>query len=148
MIDEIYPSSLGIRAGDGLHGTPLEGAPLLHLAVECQKPEIATWLLDQGANVNTRSKEEDDNGHTPLYHAVVTCGGRDGNMSQLLLDHGANPNVQANLHKQFRHMGDPEREKMHTYHNITPLGYARQFQEPGMVSASAVALIAERGGIE
>ena len=147
-LDDIYPSALGIRAGDGLHGTPLEGATLLHMAIEYREREIVKWLLERGADVDARSQSQEGTGPTPLYHAVVTGGGREDGMAELLLDHGADPNVRADLRKQFRHMGDPEREKMHAYDNVTPLAYARQFQEPGMVSASAVALITERGGIE
>lgn len=147
-LDDIYPSALGIRAGDGLHGTPLEGATLLHLAVDFQEGEIVTWLLAQGADVDARVQRENGKGVTPLYHAVVTCGERNDAMARLLLNHGAQPNVHADLSKQFRHMGDPEREKLHEYHDVTPIGYARQFQEPGMVSEPAVALLMERGGVE
>ncbi len=147
-LDDIYPEALGIRAGDGLHGTPLEGATLLHLAVEYQEQEIVTWLLDRGAAPNARSQSEANHGHSALYHAVVTCGEKSDTMARLLLDHGAEPNLRADLHKQFRHMGDPEREQMRAYHNVTPLGYARQFQEPWMVSEPAVALLVERGGVE
>jgi ankyrin repeat protein len=148
-LDDIYPSALGIRAGDGLHGTPLEGATLLHLAVEYQEGEIVKWLLAHGADVDARAQsEEGSRGVTPLFHAVVTCGDRNDAMARLLLDHGAEPNVRADLAKQFRHMGDPEREKLHAYRDVTPVGYARQFQEAGMVNEPAVALLVERGGPE
>jgi len=146
-LDDIYPASLGIRPGDGLHGTPLEGATLLHLAVEYQEEEIVQWLIAQGADIDARAQNEEVQGATPLYHAVVTCGEKTDTMARLLLDHGANPNVRADLRKQFRHMGDPEREKMHEFPDVTPLSYARRFQEPWMVSEPAVALLVERGGV-
>jgi ankyrin repeat protein len=148
-LEEIYPQSLGIAPSDGLHGTPVEGGTLLHLAIEYQERDIAGWLLDHGADVNARSTIiEGYGGHTPLYHAVILSGRKTDEMARLLLDHGADSNVRADLRKQFRHMGDPEREQMREYHNVTPLGYAHQFQEPGMVSEPAVALIVQRGGVE
>jgi hypothetical protein len=45
-------------------------------------------------------------------------------------------------------MNEPEKEKMFEFHNVTPIGYARKFQEPKWVSEAAVKLIAERGGTE
>ena len=145
-LDDIYPASLGIRPGDGLHGTHLEGATLLHMAVEYEEEEIARWLITQGADVDARAQNEEVQGATPLYHAVVACGEKTDTMARLLLDHGANPNVHADLHKQLRHMGDPEREKMHEFLDVTPLAYARQFQEPWMVNEPALTLLVERGG--
>jgi hypothetical protein len=50
------------------------------------------------------------------------------------------------IRKQLRDMGDREKERMREFHNVTPIGYAHQFQEPG--NAPAIALIAERGGTE
>lgn len=148
-LDEIYPPGLGIAPGDGLHGTPLEGGALLHLAVEYLERDIVAWLLDRGADVNARAAVvEGFGGHTPLYHTVVACGRKNDEMARLLLDHGAEPNVRADLRKELRDIGDPERERMHEYRNVTPLGYARRFQEPGMVNEPAVALLAQRGGIE
>ena len=122
--------------------------PLMRAALDGERIPMMELLLRYGADVNARSLSADGRGPTPLFHAVVTSGGRDNAMAQMLLDHGAEPNARADLRKQFRHMGDPEREKMHEYHNVTALGYARRFQEPDMVSAAAVTLLAESGGAE
>ena len=43
-------------------------------------------------------------------------------------------------------MGDPEKEMMREFHNVTPIGYANQFQEPSWVNGPAIAAIVERGG--
>jgi hypothetical protein len=45
-------------------------------------------------------------------------------------------------------MGDPEKERMVEFHNVTPTGYARRFQEPRWVSEPALALLAKYGGVE
>ena len=37
---------------------------------------------------------------------------------------------------------------MREFHNVTPIGYARQFQEPRWVNGPAIAAIVERGGTE
>jgi hypothetical protein len=43
---------------------------------------------------------------------------------------------------------DPAKERMREFHDVTPLGYARQFQEPNWVNGPAVTAIVERGGTE
>ena len=69
-------------------------------------------------------------------------------MARLLLERGANPNARATIRKQLRDMGDPAKEMMREFHNVTPIGYARQFQEPGWVNGPAITAIVERGGTE
>jgi hypothetical protein len=147
---EIFPPEIGIKPGDGLHVTPMAGGTLLHLAIEYDDLKVAQWLLEHGADVNARSAIDKDGfgGHTPLYHCVVTLGEKDDAKARFLLDHGADPNARATFRKQLRDMGDPEKEKMFEFHNVTPIGYARKFQEPKWVSEAAVKLIAERGGTE
>ncbi|MBI3832207.1 MAG: ankyrin repeat domain-containing protein [Planctomycetes bacterium] len=147
---EIFPPELGIKPGDGLHVTPVAGGTLLHLAIEYDELEMASWLLERGADANAQAARDGAGfgGHTPLYHCVVSLGRRDDAKARLLLDRGADPNARATFRKQLRHMGHPDKEKMHEFHNVTPIGYARQFQEPKWVSADAVNLIAQRGGTE
>jgi hypothetical protein len=147
---EIFPPEIGMKPGDGLHVTSVIGGTLLHLALEYDDVELARWLLDNGANVNARSAVDADGfgGHTPLFHSVVALGRRDEEKARLLLDRGAEPNARATIRKQLRHMGDPEKEEMREFHNVTPIGYAKKFQEPGWVSNDALKLIAERGGTE
>ena len=45
-------------------------------------------------------------------------------------------------------MGDPEKELMREFHDVTPIGYASQFQERSWVNVSAISVIVERGGME
>jgi ankyrin repeat protein len=147
---EIFPAELGMKPGEGLHVTPVVGGTLLHLAIEYDDIDVARWLIDRGADVNAKPALDADGfgGHTPLFHAVVTLAAPDDSKARLLLEHGANPNARATIRKQLRDMGDPEKEMMREFHNVTPTGYARQFQEPSWVNGPALTAIAERGGAE
>jgi ankyrin repeat protein len=147
---EIFPAELGIKPGDGLHVTPVFGGTLLHLAIEYDDIDVARWLIERGADVNARAALDADGfgGHTPLFHAAVTLAAPDASTARLLLERGANPNARATIRKQLRDMGHPEKEMMREFHNVTPIGYARQFQEPAWVNGPAITAIAERGGAE
>jgi ankyrin repeat protein len=137
--------------GDLLTATPVDGATLLHLAVELLDSGAAEWLLSHGADPNARGAIDADGfgGQTPLFHAVVVLGNQlDGSTARLLLRHGADPNARATLRKQLKWMGDPEKEKMVEFHDVTPIGYALRYVEPSWVSEAAVAAIAGAGGVE
>lgn len=140
---QIYPPELGIRPGDALTATPVESGTLLHLAIEYDDLETAAWLVEHGADANARAQVdgEEPGGHTPLFHAVVTLGRRDDAKARFLLERGANPNARATFCKQLRDMGDPEKERMREFRDVTPVAYARLFQEPRWVSQPAIALI-------
>jgi ankyrin repeat protein len=140
----IYPAEVGCEPDAGLHVTPVDGATLLHLAMEYDELEIARWLLDRGADPNARSGS--DAGPTPLFHAVATLGSRDDAKARLLLERGADPNARATFTKQLHHMGDPERERPRTFLDVTPLAYAAQFQEPRWVSEPALTAVRAAGG--
>jgi hypothetical protein len=146
---EIYPPELGLKAGEGLTATPVDGATLLHLAIEYDEREMARWLLERGADPNGRAgvDVEGFGGHTPLFHTVVSLGDRSEAKARLLLEHGADPNARATFRKQLRDMGDPEKERMVVFHEVTPIGYARQYQEPGWVNEPALTALAAAGGI-
>ena len=48
---EIYPPQLGCAVDlllAGMHGTPIDGTTMLHLAIDFDEVEIFDWLLDQG----------------------------------------------------------------------------------------------------
>ena len=147
---EIFPAELGIKPGDGLHVTPVSGGTLLHLAIEYDDIEIARWLIERGADANAKAAIDADGfgGHTPLFHSVVTLAASDDSKARLLLERGANPNARATIRKQLRDMGDPEKEILREFHNVTPIGYAGQFQEPSWVNGPAIAAIVDRGGTE
>lgn len=148
--NEIFPYELGFQRDEGLHVTPIAGGTLLHLAVEYDDIDVARWLIERGADVNAKATIDADGfgGHTPLFHTVVTLAAPDDSQARLLLDQGADPNARATMRKQLRDMGDPEKERMREFHDVTPIGYARQFQEPDWVNDPAIAVIAERGGTE
>lgn len=147
---EIFPPELGIQPGDGLHVTPVSGGTLLHLAIEYDDIDMARWLTERGADVDANAAIDADGfgGHTPLFHTVVTLAAPDDSKARLLLERGADPNARVTIRKQLRDMGDPEKEAMREFHDVTPIGYASQFQEPRWVNAPAIAAIAERGGTE
>jgi hypothetical protein len=155
--EEIYPPALGCSADHSyaLHGTPLAGTTLLHICVDFDEIEIARWLIERGADVNTRAAIDADGfgGHTALFGCVVSqayiCGRqRDAAFARLLLDHGADPNARASLRKRLRFVPD---ESVHEYRDVTPLAWGERFHGPGSpghtwVSRPAMELIAERGG--
>jgi ankyrin repeat protein len=146
---EVYPPALS-GGEPGMHVTPVNGVTLLHLALEFDDLSAARWLIAHGAEVDARATVDRDGfgGHTSLFHAVATLGRKDEAKARVLLEAGADPNVRATFRKQLVDTGDPESEKMREFHNVTPIGYAGQFQRPGWVSHPAVALIREFGGTE
>lgn len=146
---EIYPEALGVRHGDGLTFTPLDGTTLLHQAIEFEDTKLARWLLQNGADPNARATIDADGfgGHAPLHHTVISVGDRSGERARLLLEHGADPNLRATFRKQLGEMGDPEKERMFEFRDATPIGYARQYQEPAWVNVAAIAEIEARGGV-
>jgi ankyrin repeat protein len=146
---EIFPPELGLKPGDGLHVTPVAGTTLLHLAIEYDELEIATWLLSRGADLNAPAAIDADGfgGHTPLFHSVVTLGARDATKASLLLKHGANPNARATIRKQLRDT-EPGKDKMFEFHDVTPIRYARGFQEPAWINHPALELLKAHGGVD
>lgn len=150
--EEIYPPEVGCNADHSLalHGTPLAGATLLHLCVDCDEIDIARWLIERGADVNAPAEIDADGfgGHTALFGCVVSQPYRvglrtDDAFARLLLDHGADPDARASLRKQLRFVAD---ESMHEYRGVTPLSWGAQFHDQDWVSRAAMRLIAGRGG--
>jgi hypothetical protein len=148
---EIYPPVLGCHTDESLalHGTPLAGATLLHLAVDYDEMAIARWLISQGVDVNAQAEVDADGfgGHTALFGCVVAQSPRlreSGEFAELLLDHGADPMVRVSLRKRLRFFED---ESLHEYHGVTPLTWGERFHQREFVSRKAMQLIAARGGM-
>jgi ankyrin repeat protein len=152
--EEIYPPRLGCHADHtlALHGAPVAGGTLLHLAVDGDEREVIEWLLDQGADPDGRAAldAEGFGGHTAIFGCVVSqpyrVGRRESALTtaRLLLDRGADPNVRVSLRKRLRFVAD---EALHVYHAVTPLGLGRRFHDQDWVDQRVLTLLEERGGI-
>ena len=90
-------------------------------------------------------------GHTALFATVVSQpnfwmnhGGKPqiASFTQLLLDHGADPNARASLRKQLHPGYGPD--TMHEYRDVTPLEWGERFHRKIFVSEAAMRLIGER----
>jgi hypothetical protein len=156
--EEIYPPEMGCHDEVlATHGTPLAGATLLHMCVDYDEMDIAKWLLDRGMNVDAKAAVDADGfgGHTALFATVVSQPNFWMNhnrkphvapFTQLLLDHGADPNARASLRKQLHPGYGPD--TLHEYRDVTPLSWGQRFHNKIFVSQPAIQLIAERGGHE
>jgi hypothetical protein len=154
--EELYPPSLGCHDEVlATHGTPLAGATLLHMCVDYDEMEIAQWLLDRGMDVNAKAAVDQDGfgGHTALFATVVSQPNywmnrlgraRVAPFTQMLLDHGAEPNVRASLRKQLHPGYGPD--TLREYRDVTALSWGQRFHNRMFVSEPAMTLIAERGG--
>ncbi|MGH9962258.1 MAG: ankyrin repeat domain-containing protein, partial [Pyrinomonadaceae bacterium] len=160
--EEIYPPEWGCHDEIlATQGTPLAGTTLLHMCVDYDEMEIARWLLERGMNVDARAAVDAEGfgGHTALFATVVSqpnfwmnYGGQPqvAPFTQLLLDHGADPNARASLRKQLHPGYGPKYDvdRMYAYPDVTPLSWGKRFHAQVFVSEPAMQLIAERGGKE
>ena len=158
--EQIYPPELGCHDEVlATQGTPLAGATLLHMCVDYDELEIARWLLERGMDVDAKAAIDADGfgGHTALFATVVsqpnfwmnyTGGPQVAPFTELLLEHGANPNARASLRKQLHPGYGPKYdvETRYEYRDVTPLSWGKQFHAKVFVSEPAMKLIAERGG--
>jgi hypothetical protein len=104
-------------------GIPASGATPLHLAVLADQREIAEFLIQKGANLGARAKDE--HGGTPLHWAAAL--GRT-EMARRLMAAGADVNARDN-------------------HGFTPLdatGYAPQYEVEA--KAEIAKFLREKGG--
>jgi hypothetical protein len=156
---EVYPAEVGCGdAIDATVGTPLGGTTLLHMCVDYDEIEIARWLIARGADVNARSAvgASGFGGYTPLFSTVVSQPnfwmnyGKRGPFvapfTDLLLAHGADPNVRASIWKRL-HPGHGDSAR-HEYRDVTALSWGRRFHAPIFVSAPALRMIESAGGVE
>ena len=153
---EIYPPDLGCH-DDVLatQGTPLAGTTLLHLCADYDEIDIARWLLDQGMDVDATAEVDADGfgGHTALFGTVVSQpnfwmnhNGRPqvAPFTQLLLEHGADPNARASLRKRL-HPGYGD-FMLEEYRDVTPLSWGERYRHKTFVSEPAMQLITDRSG--
>jgi hypothetical protein len=160
--EEIYPPSLGCH-DDVLatQGTPLAGTTLLHMCVDYDELEIALWLIERGMDVNAKADIDANafGGHTPLFATVVSQPNFWMNykgqtqvapFTELLLDHGADPNARASLRKKLHPGYGPKYDvdTLREYRDVTPLAWGKRFHAKVFVSEPAMRLIEERGGRE
>jgi hypothetical protein len=156
---EIYPAEMGCQDPiDATVGTPLDGTTLLHMCVDFDELDIARWLISKGMDVNARAAVGANGfgGYTALFCTVVSqpnfwMNYRDRGplvapFTELLLAHGADPNVRASLWKRL-HPGHGDSAR-HDYRNVTALSWGRRFHAPIFVSRPAMQLIEEAGGVE
>ncbi|HKE55361.1 MAG TPA: hypothetical protein VKB46_01625 [Pyrinomonadaceae bacterium] len=160
--EEIYPPELGCHDEImATQGTPLAGTTLLHLCADYDEIEIARWLLDQGMDVNARAAVNSAGfgGYTALFATVVSqpnfwmnygSGPQVAPFTQLLLDHGADPNVRASLRKRLHPGYGPKYDVDTTYEfrDVTALSWGRRFHAKVFVSEPALRLIEAHGGVE
>ena len=81
-----------------------------------------------------------------MFHTTVTLVDKTDALARLLLRRGADPNARATFRKQLSMAGDAERERMREFHDVTPIGFAMQFQEPEWINQAAIAALREHGG--
>ena len=145
--DDIYPRSVGCSTDHryALHGTPLAGGTLLHLAVDFDEYDILKWMLENGADPNARAQKNADGfgGHTALFGCVVSQPYRvrssaHERFAELLLKHGADPHIRASLRKELRFVPD---ESLHEFRNVDCLEWGERFQDQDWVNPRAVSLI-------
>lgn len=144
---EIYPPELGCAddGRSGMHGTPLDGTTLLHLAIDFGEQEIFDMLLARGADVDARADIDVDGfgGHTPLFNAVVSSAAanglqRDAAMTRELLERGASRDARASLRKFLDWREVPG---WHQAREVTPGEWGRGFPERQWVNPQALRLL-------
>lgn len=121
------PSLLDHRVTLRCAFTPLDDAPLLHVAAEFVCEQAARALLKAGAEVDEPAGRDDQGlgGHTALFHTVNSNANYASPLMHLLLDAGAAP--------EFRVEGltwgrDMDWET--TLFDLTPIAYAQLGQLP------------------
>lgn len=145
--DDIYPRALGCSEDPtyALHGTPLAGGTLLHLAVDFDERELLDWMIEAGAPVDAPAARDADGfgGHTALFGTVVNQPyrvGRPGSedLTRKLLDRGADGSIRASLRKALRFVLD---ESMHEYRDVTAREWGERFHDRDWVNPAALALL-------
>lgn len=126
-------------------GTALEGATLLHYAVDFDEQAIFDWLLAHGADVDAAAEVDAAGfgGHTPLFNSIVSmayqCGRQRGAaMTRALLRRGAKRDARARLRKFLDWIETP---RWHEANGVTAREWGEGFPERTWVNADALALL-------
>jgi hypothetical protein len=139
---EIFPPECGCPndGQSGMHWTPIDGATLLHLAIDFREREIFDWLLAHGADVNARAATDEDGfgGHTPLFNAVVCGPWPDNGMTGTRLKHGAAKDVRASMRK---FLDWTEKPHWHEARDVTATEWGQGFPDKGWVNTEALRLL-------
>jgi ankyrin repeat protein len=120
----------------------LQGGTLLHVAAEYGNVAAVALLLDRGADVNARATVDEAagvGGQTAIFHAVTQFDDDGLQVTQSLLERGADLKVRVKLPGDYERPGEIV--------ECTPLGYARRFGGESQRTRT-VALLRERGAVE
>ena len=119
---------------------------------EIYPPELRCH--DEGLATHGAAVDADSfGGHTALIATVVSQPSLWMNhiakpqvapFTQLLLDHGADPNARASLRKRLHPGYGPN--TLHEYRDVTPLSWGERFHRMIFVGEPAMRLIREQGG--
>src|SRR5687768_9268749 len=118
----------------------LQGGTLLHVAAEYGHSAAVTLLLDRAADINARAtiNEAGVGGQTAIFHAVTQFDDAGLQVTQLLIERGADLAVRATLPGDYERPGESV--------ECTALGYALLFG--GSRERKTVTLLRECGAPE
>ena len=118
----------------------VQGGTLLHVAAEYCHLAAAALLLNRGADVNARAAvdEAGGGGHTAIFHAVTQFDDGGFQVTQLLIERGADLAIRLKLPGDYERLGEIV--------ECTALGYALLFG--GSRQRRTVTLLRERGAVE
>jgi ankyrin repeat protein len=125
-----------------LHSRTADGFPSAGLAIFFRHPELARWLIEQGADVNAAA--ENAARVAPVHAAAAVC---DHDTMRLLLERGADANARQQMDYTPLHgaasRGDIEMAKLLLEHGaqrdakgtdgMTPADVARKYGKPEFV---------------
>jgi hypothetical protein len=122
-----YGRNQSLEFGGQYGGAPLANTTLLHHCAEFGFEDEAKLLIACGADANAKALPGIDgfNTHTPVYHAITSNYNQSFGVLKLLLEHGANTKISADLDVITPDSkGRGERLRLR---GVTPMQYIAQF---------------------